>query len=97
MSQVEQSSEVLVLGLGDIVSYQWADDTGYDHGTVCQVHKDGTVDIFRPYIHAVDFSYAGDHEGSSKCITYIGHDLAKNVDPKTAKLKLLRKHPGMRY
>ncbi len=33
--------------LGDVVSLGW--DDGYHTATVSQVHKDGTVDLFRPY------------------------------------------------
>jgi hypothetical protein len=34
------------IGLGDIVTLGWSD--GYADGTVVEVHKDGTVDVFRP-------------------------------------------------
>ena len=77
-----------VLGLGDVVSLQWSD--GYDNGTVCQVHKNGTVDIFRPYIHSNDFSCAGSHEGSLSVICYIGSETSKEVNPE--RVKLIRKN-----
>jgi len=75
------------IGLGDIVSLQWSD--GYDNGTVCQVHKDGTVDVFRPYVHNADFSCAGSHEGSLSVICYIGVETSKGINPE--RLKVLRK------
>ncbi len=80
-----------VLGLGDIVSHQW--ETGYDNGTVCQVHKDGTVDVFRPYVHTSDFSCGGRHEGSESIIPYIGIETIKDLNPKN--LKLVRKYIGI--
>lgn len=75
------------IGLGDIVSLNWKD--GYADGTVCQTHKDGTVDVFRPYIHASDFSCVGSQEGSSSIITYIGSETVKHIN--TDRLTLLRK------
>lgn len=75
-------------GLGDVVSHQWSD--GYDNGTICQVHKDGTVDVFRPYVHAADFSCAGRHEGSLSILTYIGVETCKDIHPKH--LKMVRKN-----
>ena len=75
------------IGLGDVVSLQWSD--GYDNGTVCQVHKDGTIDVFRPYVHNADFSYAGSHEGSLSVICYIGVETTKGINPE--RVKVLRK------
>lgn len=75
------------IGLGDVVSFGWTD--GYNEGTVCQTHKDGTVDVFRPYIHANDFSCAGTHEGSLSIITYIGSETVKSINPE--RLTLVRK------
>jgi hypothetical protein len=77
-----------MLNLGDIVSFQWAGD-GYGIGTVCQVHKDGTVDVFRPYTHTADFSCAGSEEGSIAVICYVGIEKVRHVNPTS--LKLLRK------
>jgi hypothetical protein len=75
-----------MLNLGDIVSLGWAD--GYDTGTVCQVHLDGTVDVFRPYTHTADFSCAGS-EGASAVICYIGFETVNRVNPE--RLVVLRK------
>lgn len=75
------------VGLGDVVSLQWSD--GYDNGTVCQVHKDGTIDVFRPYVHNSDFSCAGSHEGSLSVICYIGVETTKGINPE--RVKVLRK------
>ena len=76
-----------IVGLGDIVSLKW--DDGYADGTVCQVHKDGTVDVFRPFTHASDFSVAGRREGSLSLMCYVGVEVSKDIDPK--RLKVLRK------
>ena len=79
------------IGLGAVVALGWSD--GYDNGTVCAVHEDGTIDIFRPYIHANDFSMSAG-EGSSGVICYIGSETCKRVDPK--RVKLIRKGPTLR-
>ncbi len=78
---------VVPIGLGDIVSHGWSD--GYADGTVCTVHADGTVDVFRVYVHAAGFSCAGGEDGSSAVICYTGSETTKRIDP--SKLKLLRK------
>ena len=79
------------IGLGDVVSSGIGD---YSCATVSQVHEDGTVDIFRPYVHTDDFSMAGSQKGSSKVITYIGFEEVKRLNP--SKLTLLRKSPPLR-
>lgn len=73
--------------LGDIVSLQWSD--GYDNATVSQVHKDGTIDVFRPYTHSTSVSYAGREEGSLRVICYVGIEESKNINPE--RVKVLRK------
>ena len=75
------------IGLGDVVRF--AGNDGYDDHTVCQVNKDGSVDLFRPYVHTADFSMCGSEEGSSAVICYVGVSTVKHVDPKV--LKLIRK------
>jgi hypothetical protein len=80
------------IGLGDIVSFKWND--GYDNGTVCQVHKDGTVDVFRPYTYHADFSMVGRHSGSQAVICYIGTEVVKDIHPD--RLVLLRKSAALR-
>jgi hypothetical protein len=80
------------IGLGDVVSFKWND--GYDCGTVCQVHKDGTVDVFRPYTASADFSCAGRHEGSTSVICYIGTETVRDIG--TDRLVLLRKGGNLR-
>jgi hypothetical protein len=80
------------IGLGDIVSFKW--DDGYNNGTVCQVHKDGTVDVCRPYTHISDFSYAGRKEGSLEVCVYVGVETVKDIQPD--RLKLLRKSEALR-
>lgn len=75
------------IGLGDVVSLQWSD--GYDNGTISQVHKDGTVDVFRPYTHTAGFSCAGREEGSSAVICYLGTETVRGANPE--RMKLLRK------
>lgn len=80
--------EQRTIGLGDIVSHNWTG--GYGDGTVCQVHKDGSVDVFRPYTHTVDFSCSGRREGSLSLMCYVGVETSKDVDPKH--LKLIRKN-----
>lgn len=69
------------LELGDTVSLNWED--GYDSATVCQLHEDGTIDLFRPYTHTADFSYTGG------VICYVGFETIKHADP--ARFTLLRK------
>lgn len=80
------------IGLGDIVSLGWED--GYSTATVSQVHRDGTVDVFRPYTATADFSCAGREHGSSSVICYVGIEEVKGVDP--TKVKLLRKGKELR-
>lgn len=72
--------------LGDTVSLNWSD--GYDNATVSHVHLDGTIDVFRPYVHHSGCSYAG-REGSSRVICYIGIEESKNINPD--RVKVLRK------
>ncbi len=79
------------IGLGDIVSLGWED--GYSTATVSHVHKDGTVDVFRPYTHTADFSCAG-RDDSTAVICYVGIEEVKGVNP--ARLKLLRKGRELR-
>lgn len=78
--------------LGDVVGLGWED--GYDSCTVSQVHKDGTMDLFRPYTATADFSCAGREEGSSSVICYVGIEEIKGVNP--ARVKLLRKGKSLR-
>ena len=80
------------IALGDTVSLKFGD---YDIGTVSQVHKDGTVDVFRTYVHTADFSMCGSEDGSSSVICYIGTETVKRLDPKKH-LKLLRKGNPLR-
>ena len=80
------------IGLGDVVSCDW--NGGYADGTVCQVHADGTVDVFRPYVHTADFSCTGRREGSLSVLTYIGFEISKDRKPEG--LKLLRKAQPLR-
>jgi len=80
------------IGLGDVVSLSMS--PGYNVGTVCQVHRDGTVDVFRPYTHTADFSMAGSEEGSSGVICYVGTDIVRHIN--TDRLTLLHKCPKPR-
>lgn len=80
--------ETSTVGLGDVVSFGWTD--GYGEGTISQVHKDGTVDVFRPYTHANDFSCAGRHEGSLSLICYVGVETVRDINPD--RLKVVRKN-----
>lgn len=79
------------IGLGDIVSLGWED--GYSTATVSNVHKDGTVDLFRPYTHTADFSCAG-RDDSTAVICYVGIEEIKGANP--ARLKVLRKGKELR-
>ena len=72
------------LGLGDVVSFNW--NGNYDAATVCQVHANGTVDVFRPYTHANDFSCAGRYPGSLSLICYVGVETVRDMNPKNIKL-----------
>jgi hypothetical protein len=80
------------IGLGDIVTLGWSD--GYADGTVVEVHKDGTVDVFRPLTHTQDFSIAGRSPGSKAVMYYIGFEIVKNANP--ARLKVIRKYGPVR-
>ena len=80
------------IGLGDIVSFNWPG--GYDTGTVCQIHEDGTVDVFRPFTHAEDFSMVGRKTGSLSVICYVGTETVRDLNP--ARLTLLRKSLALR-
>lgn len=80
------------IGLGDVVSLCMSQ--GYNVGTVCQVHNDGTVDVFRPYTHTSDFSIAGNEFGSSAVICYIGTSTVRRINPD--RLTLLHKRPKVR-
>ena len=66
------------IGLGDVVSIGLG---SYNVGTVSQVHRDGTVDVFRPYTHTADFSMAGREPGSSGVMCYIGFEIIRNINP----------------
>ena len=77
------------VGLGDVVTFG-KHETDYNQGTVCQVHANGTVDIFRVYVHSNDFSYAGRHDGSSAVICYIGTETIQGVNPQG--LRIIRKN-----
>jgi hypothetical protein len=81
-----------MLNLGDVVSFEWPQD-GYDTGTICKVHTDGTVDVFRPYVHTADFSCSGG-EGASAVICYIGFETVPRLNPE--RVKLLRKSPPLK-
>jgi len=80
------------IGLGDVVTFVW-DDAGYNAGTICKVHKDGSVDVFRPYTHTADFSMSGG-EGATAVLCYVGVETVKNVSP--LNFRLLRKHSGLK-
>lgn len=79
------------IGLGDVVSLGWGD--GYSTATVSHVHKDGTVDVFRPYTHTADFSCAG-REDSTAVICYVGIEEVRGLNPNT--LRILRKGKELR-
>jgi len=85
--QVINMSNEQVIGLGDVVSFKWS-STGYDTGTVCQVHASGTVDVFRPFTHTSDFSCAGRYEKSLSVMCYVGTEIVKGVNPRNLKLIL---------
>lgn len=78
------------VGLGDVVACFGKHEAPYNQGTVCQVHANGTVDIFRVYVHSNDFSYAGRKDGSSAVITYIGTETIRDVNPEG--LRIIRKN-----
>lgn len=75
------------IGLGDIVSLGF-NDGEYDCATVCQIHTDGTVDLFRPYTHTADFSYTGG------VICYVGIENISRANPN--RLRLIRKGPPLK-
>lgn len=82
----------LEIGLGDTVALGWAD--GFDNGTVSHVHADGTVNVFRPFVHTADFSCAGGEEGSSQVMCYIGFEIVKHANP--GYMVILRKKGTLR-
>lgn len=71
--------------LGDIVDAGFGAD--YGACTVCRVHEDGTVDLFRPYVQTSDFSTHS--QNSEHLICYLGFEEVKKVNPK--RLKVLRR------
>lgn len=79
-----------MIGLGDVVTFSWNDGV-YSSATVTQVHKDGTVDLLRPYVHTSDVSYSGRREGSSSLLAYLGFEEIKDLNPE--RLTLVRKAP----
>jgi hypothetical protein len=87
LEQQHTGGITMTIGLGDIVSFSWKD--GYDTGTVCQVHDNGDVDVFRPYTHAEDFSMTGRHKGSLSIICCVGVETVKDINP--TRLTLVRK------
>jgi hypothetical protein len=80
------------IGLGDVVVLGFGN--GYNVATVTQVHKDGTVDLLRPYVHTGDVSYSGSDEGSSRVLGYLGFEEVKRVNPE--RLDRLRKGDPVR-
>lgn len=66
--------------LGDVVSMN---DGPFMDCTVCKVNEDGTVNLFRPYVHTADFSYTGG------VICYVGIENINSVNP--ANLNLIQK------
>lgn len=82
------------ISLGDTVSLQFASGA-FDSGKVVTVHADGTVDVYRVYVHTSDFSYSGTEKGDSCVIAYIGTELVQKVNP--SKLKLIEKGRKLAY
>lgn len=76
------------IGLGDVVNFRGIADEGYNTATVSQVYDDGTVDLFRPYVHTADFSYTGG------VICYVGINNISRVNPE--RLILIRKSSPLR-
>jgi hypothetical protein len=88
-AQSKTETPAVPIGLGDVVSFNWND--AYHHATVTQVHKDGTVDLLRPYVHTSDVSYSGRHKDSSSVLSYLGFEEVKDIKPE--RLTLVRKAP----
>lgn len=86
LSAVNKLAESREIGLGDVVSLGWTD--GYDNATVCKVNEDGTVNLFRIYVHTNDFSYTGG------VICYVGTETVEHVVP--SRLRILRKGPPLK-
>lgn len=91
-AQSKTETPAVPIGLGDVVSFNWND--AYHHATVTQVHKDGTVDLLRPYVHTSDVSYSGRHKDSSSVLAYLGFEEVKDIKPE--RLTLVRKAPPPR-
>ncbi len=88
-AQSKTETPPVCVALGDVVSLNWND--GYCHATVTQVHKDGTVDLLRPYVHTSDTSYSGRHKDSSSVLAYLGFEEVRDIKPE--RLTLVRKAP----
>ena len=70
--------------LRDVVRVSRAENS-YSDCTVSAIFPDGTVDLFRPYVHTADFAYAA-RDGGSRVITYIGFEETRNVEVKNYRL-----------
>lgn len=90
MKMKDMNEAKQVVGLGDVVAFENDLFHDYNQSTVSQVHKDGTVDLFRVYVHSNDFSCAGRHEGSLSVICYIGTETIRDVNPEG--LRIIRKN-----
>lgn len=75
------------IALGDVVRLGNDKNPFPDH-TVSKVNEDGTVNLFRPYVHTADFSYTGG------VICYVGFSQTDNVDP--YHLTLVQKGPALK-
>lgn len=71
------------VSLGDIVELSCISTAPYRHCTVSKLNEDGTVNLFRPYVHTSDFSYTGG------VICYVGIENIDSVNP--AHLTLIEK------
>ena len=67
------------LGLGDKVRHNGGKPWAYSDSTIVAVFPDGTVDLFRVYVHTSDVCFSG-REGGSRLIAYTGHEDVRNVN-----------------
>jgi len=77
---------------GDIIDLGWKD--GYSYATVYRINKDGSVHVFRPYVHADNILIS-----NNQIITYIGHEdfaLYSGNGSCPSMIKRVRKGPDLK-
>lgn len=84
--------------LGDTVMLNVDTHTSipFTHCTVQSVNVDGTVDLFRPFVHHGDFSHAWENPGDSAVSCYLGFEQIRRVNPEHIRLVYRSKYTNIR-